>query len=380
MKILWHSNAPWCGTGYGMQTELWVRLLTERGHEVVVSAYHGLRGARLNAGPVRILPGGNDAWGNDLLAAHYEAIKPDVLLTLMDIWVLEPQVIAGLPLTCWCPVDHEPLPPVVETHLRLCKYPIAMSRFGEQMMRAKGLDPFYVPHGVDTEVFKPCDRAGAREAVGMKGDGFMACCVAANQGNPSRKNLDLLLKAWAQFSLAHPEARLYIHTDAEGEKNGLPLPYLLKLYEIDPQTVIFPDQYALKQGGYPPAYLNRLYNAADVFVLPSAGEGFGIPIVEAQASGCPVIVTDFSAMSELCFDGWLIEIDEENLHLTLQNAEQARPDASAIYDQMECAFDARGNDTLRIRAREGAREYDAKRVLERHMLPVLECIAEMERA
>lgn len=378
MKILWHSNAPWVPTGYGMQTELWSRLLTEQGHEVVVSAYHGLRGSRLNAGPVRILPGGNDAWGNDVLELHYESIKPDVLLTLMDIWVLEPEVIASLPLACWTPVDHEPLPPAVETLLRFCKYPIAMSRFGEQMMRAKGLDPFYVPHGVDTDVFTPGDRAAARDAMGMEQGAFMACCVAANKGNPSRKNLDLLLKAWAQFSLARPDARLYLHTDAEGEQNGLHLPYLLKLYEIDPKTVVFPNLYQMQQGGYPPSYLNQLYNAADVFVLPSSGEGFGIPIVEAQASGCPVIVTDFSAMPELCFSGWLVSIDDDNLHLTMQNSQQARPDVSEICDVLDAAFEEYRHPGYRLNARDGAMAYDARRVLERHMLPVLECIAEME--
>ena len=45
--------------------------------------------------------------------------------------------------------------------------------------------------------------------------------------------------------------------------------------------------------------LNRLYNLFDVTVLPSTGEGFGLPIIESLAAGVPVVATDCSACSEL---------------------------------------------------------------------------------
>jgi glycosyltransferase involved in cell wall biosynthesis len=47
------------------------------------------------------------------------------------------------------------------------------------------------------------------------------------------------------------------------------------------------------------AQLNRLYNLFDVTVLPTAGEGFGLPIIESMAAGVPVVATDCSACSEL---------------------------------------------------------------------------------
>jgi len=46
-----------------------------------------------------------------------------------------------------------------------------------------------------------------------------------------------------------------------------------------------------------------LLASSDIFVLPSLYEGFGMVVVEAMASGCPVIVTDHGAMSELVIDG-----------------------------------------------------------------------------
>lgn len=51
--------------------------------------------------------------------------------------------------------------------------------------------------------------------------------------------------------------------------------------------------------------LAGLYSLADCFVLPSFYEGFGIPILEAQACGCPVVVARGGAMPEVAGDGAL---------------------------------------------------------------------------
>jgi len=52
-------------------------------------------------------------------------------------------------------------------------------------------------------------------------------------------------------------------------------------------------------GRVPDKLLAPLYRHAEVFVLPSLYEGFGMPILEAMASGCPVVTSDVSSMPEV---------------------------------------------------------------------------------
>jgi hypothetical protein len=56
-----------------------------------------------------------------------------------------------------------------------------MSRFGERMLTQAGLQPLYVPHGVDTQLFHPgvCKRDDARRMLGLPTDGYIVGMVAA---------------------------------------------------------------------------------------------------------------------------------------------------------------------------------------------------------
>ena len=49
-----------------------------------------------------------------------------------------------------------------------------------------------------------------------------------------------------------------------------------------------------------------IYNCFDVFTLPTRGEGFGLPILEAMACGVATVVTDYSAHTEWAGDGGIL--------------------------------------------------------------------------
>lgn len=377
MKTIIHSNSPWAGTGYGQQCAQLASLLHEDGHDVAVSAFYGLHGAMLAWNGMNVYPGGFDAYGNDVLAKHATHhfggdIHGGLLITLVDVWVLQPDIISKLYTACWTPVDHQPAPPRVITMLEASgAWPIAMSRFGERMLTDAGLAPLYAPHGIDTETFKPGDKLQARRNLSIPESAFVVGMVAANKGRPPRKGWPQAIAAFRQFLDHHDDAYLYLHTEPTGAIQGVDLLALLAAHRIPPGRVRFSDSYYSQHVGCPPAFVADIYRSLDVLLSPSYGEGFGIPIVEAQACGVPVIVTDWTAMTELCGAGWLVDGDSV---WSDQAAFWKVPQVDSIVRALEDAHT--GAHHLAGQAREFALAYDHRRVYQEHWQPVL---AEIER-
>jgi glycosyltransferase involved in cell wall biosynthesis len=198
--------------------------------------------------------------------------------------------------------------------------------------------------------------------------------VAANKGNPSRKAFDSQFAGFAQFAKAHPDAVLYCHSaKAEhGENCGVNLPELAAYHGlIDGTNILFPDAYR-NIIGFDDAYMRAVYSAADVTLMATMGEGFGIPIVEAQACGSPVIVGDWTANAELCFSGWKIDKPKAVPMWTALGTYQYHVMPGAVSDALEKAHTMRGNQDYRNRARKGALQYDADKVTEKYWKPYLE--------
>lgn len=374
MKIILHTGSPWSPTGYGQQCALLAPRLRDAGHDVAISATWGLNGASLKWDGITVYPS-DDNWGNLRLADYAKLHGADLVLTLLDVWVLKNPRLKELPLACWVPVDHQPVPAAVTAFFKeFGARPIAMSRFGEQELRNVGLDPLYVPHGVDTNVFQPQDRKAAKEMFGFTDDQFVIGMVANNAGHtPSRKAFPQAILAFSEFRRKHEDAVLYLHTELSGRRTpqnfGVNIPDLCERYGVPVEAVRYTDPVSMDVG-LPIEILASLYSAMDVLLNPSYGEGFGIPIVEAQACGAPVIVTNWTAMPELCGAGWLVggepwdDVDHRSFFMC--------PYVGDIIAALEEAYVARGDMELRAKAREFALQYDADRVFAEHWVPALE--------
>lgn len=373
MRILWHSVAPWAPTGYGQQTAVFAPRIRDLGHDVALSAHWGLAGCVLGWEGMDVYPS-DDQWGNRLLPTYALMHDADLVVTLIDVWVLKAEIQKVLPnLACWLPEDHAPLKPAhVEFFTKTGARPIAMSRFGTRMLKEAGLEhALYAPHGIDTQRFRPRAelRAATRARMGVPEDAFVVGMVAANKGRaPSRKAFPEVMQAFGEFHRSHPDARLYLHTDPTSSEQGVPLGRLIVQCGIPSEAVQFTKPINVEIG-VAPDQMAAMYSAFDVLANPSYGEGFGIPIIEAQACGTPVIVTDFSAMTELCGAGWLVEHDP--WYDAQHGSFFGRPHPESILDALERAYQAREDGALRARAREFALKYDADRVLERYWKPVL---------
>ena len=388
MKIGWGPvNSPWCGSGYGAQTALFAPRLRDLGHEVVIYANYGLTGAGSVWNGIPVLPSAFDTTGCDILGAHVQSTRPDLVLILADAWPLNPQVLKALPcpVAVWMPVDcdraaGEPAaaPRLGAADARMLResgaVPVAMSRHGERALREAGLSPLYVPHGVDVQTFKPAaDRDALRETWGVS-DRFVIGINAANKDG-IRKGYAEQLLAFARFRAKHPEALLLIHALPQMPGNQLDLEALARRLGIT-DAVLFSDKYKYAAGLLSPADLADWYRVLDVLSLPSYAEGFGVPLIEAQACGTPVVTTDASATAELRGPGWLVS--GEPYWNPVHEAWWTRPSPKAIERAYEKAFKLAASK--RQAARDFAMGYDADLILLDHFKPALDAIMERGKA
>ena len=152
----------------------------------------------------------------------------------------------------------------------------------------KGIEPQKLrvyPRGVDVERFHPSKRNGVLEKRYQVKDGLKLLYV----GRVSKeKNLQLLGKAFKSLVRSHPELKLFIVGDG---------PYLEEMRrEMAGTPCIFTGYLAGEE-------LAEVYASCDLFVFPSTTDTFGNVVLEAQASGLPVIVTDSGGPRENVING-----------------------------------------------------------------------------
>jgi glycosyltransferase involved in cell wall biosynthesis len=145
-----------------------------------------------------------------------------------------------------------------------------------------------VPYGVD-ERFGPAPRRPDLVArYGLAG----ATVVLFFGGLKPRKNLPLLLDVFARVAPAMPTARLLIagggplRAELEGHARGIGLG----------ERVVF-------TGYVPEGEKVAHFNLGDVFVFPSALEGFGLAVGEAMSCGLPVVASDRGSIPEVLVEG-----------------------------------------------------------------------------
>jgi glycosyltransferase involved in cell wall biosynthesis len=370
-RILWHSCSPWSPSGYGQQTAIWIKELIKMGHEVVVSAYFGVSGSPITWEGIPILPGWGANYCSPSLLGHARAVQPDLIITLGDIWVMDHSILAQLPVAHWLPSDCRPMSladkGVVEASGSEL---IAMSRFGQERFISAGFNPVYVPHGIDTDIFSPDgDREKTREAFGYTGK-FVVGVNAANN-DAIRKALPEMMLAFARFSKRHPDSLLSLHSGIHTD-GGQDLEVVAENLGIG-DLVQAVDQYQYACGLITPENLAHWYRGIDVLCAATFGEGFGIPIIEAQGCGTPVITTNGSAMPELNPHG--ISVDGDPFWNGVHKGWWIRPSVSEIEDGLEQAYLSQ-KDLDRNQIREFALTYDKDVVAEKYMKPAIETLLE----
>jgi glycosyltransferase involved in cell wall biosynthesis len=341
------------------------------GHEVVVSSFWGLSGTATQWNGITVLPGFGSGYCSPSLQQHARYVDPDLVLTLGDVWVLDPGVLRDLPVAHWLPSDCRPMSAADRGVLEAAgSQLIAMSRFGQARFAAAGISAAYVPHGIDFSVFKPQDRVALREARGLDPDLYVVGVNAANN-DAIRKAAPEMMLAFAKFNQAHPDSVLALHTGVHCD-GGQDLEAIAENLGITDRSMVV-DQYRYTAGLIGADDMNDWYGCVDVLLAATYGEGFGLPIIESMAAGVPVITTRCSSMEELNPDG--IQIEGSPFWNGVHKAWWMRPSPGEMWRALEQAYEQRG-DVDPVKLRDSVAQYEVGRVAEEHMRPVVDELLE----
>jgi len=157
-----------------------------------------------------------------------------------------------------------------------------------------------------------------------------------------------------------------VHSWIGTERGGMDLLRLARLFDIE-DACYFTQQYKYHLG-LSSEEMAWLYNCFDVLLLPSRAEGFGLPLIEAQACGVPAISTDFSAMPELTASGWLVR--PATTLINWLYSFQVLPDIPDIAAKLELAY-AMDRAQERKKALTLAAQYDYDQVVREYWAPFL---------
>lgn len=267
--------------------------------------------------------------------------KPDILFFYQDILIFPNYDIGKLPCKkyLWLPIHdnfkENPLIPMyiadpekkyVDSTLRFL--PIfdkiaCFSKFGQDVLGSYGYDATLIYHSISSKLWKPLRsleiRNKYRKTLGISEDCFVCIMVASNTELSNRKAFDYNMRGFAIFSKTFQNTKLIIKSNMEGVAN---LWDIAKSLGISNKIINLPNK-------IPQREIAILYGVSDVLLSASKSEGFGIPIIEAQLCGLPVITTECTAMPENTYLGICTKPKEVSLRIADHNS-WSHPDVDEI--------------------------------------------------
>lgn len=299
----------------GVDTEVFVRR-TDPSLPDVVDVEPGFRVVHIDAGPVDLpkedLPDVLELFGDGVAArmrmrGGYDAIHANYWLSGVVGHRLKHEL--SLPLVSTFHTlarvkaetgDDEPQRRIdAEMQVIACSDAILANCAAEvtQLVELYGADPSrveIVPPGVDHAFFSPGDRNGARLALGL---GDHPVLLFAGRIQPL-KGLTIAIAALAELDRKFDDAVLVVvggPSGAEGEAELVAARSLMNELGLGERVRFVPPQ--------PHHLLSTYYRAADVCIVPSRSESFGLVALEAAACGTPVVAAAVGGLLTLVEDG-----------------------------------------------------------------------------
>lgn len=229
--------------------------------------------------------------------------------------------------------------------LRLC----VSDRWQQALRDDYGIDAPKVLNGVNTSRFSPQpsgQEANLKQRYGLSGQPIYLTIG----GIEPRKNSIRLLQAFAQVQQHFPQAQLVI---AGGATLFDYQPYREKFFHQAEQLGIVTGKSLILPGVVPAEDLPSLYRCADAFCFPSVKEGWGLVVMEAIASGLPVITANQAPFTEFLTPDQALLVDPS--------------DVEAIAQAIITVIDPALTKSLQTKSRSVLRHYSWARSAQMHL-------------
>lgn len=229
-----------------------------------------------------------------------------------------------------------------------------------------------VPLGVDPAIFRPATperRAALRQRSGL--NGFVFFSLGSMSPN---KGMDQLLKAFAVVAGRHPDVRLVLkglsalYTSRDGLAQASATLTAAERALIEPRL-------SYVDATWPFAALAEVHQSADAYVSPYLGEGFNMPVLEAIASGLPVVVTAGGSTDDFTRDDFALRVNARRVQANLEDGVTGvalQPDFDHLAHQMMTVVESSVlRETARVRGPEFVAAGFTWRDVARQLLDVL---------
>lgn len=297
------------------------------------------------------------------------------------------------PSYCWWPCHYNPIDEYSRNVLQyfdgvitLCPSMIPIIKDTLPQLQIS-----YIPHVIDYPEISTSEieKQQLRNKLGIPVGKWICLINAMNYEISCRKSFDTTLMAFQKFYLRHPDkVFLMIHSSSSNANEPIKISYEIPndfnigemIYVSIPNTEkkvaiqtkkgthipggkyqieykskvalskeafslsklcqlleIPSDAYSINQNILSQSELSCLYQLSDVLLAPSRSEGFGIPILEAQSVGTPVITTMFLAMEDFTINGISVEPVQDSLN-HYQMALWKMPSVQGIAEALETIF------------------------------------------
>ena len=265
--------------------------------------YEGLvPGARVVAGPATLAHRASRlAWEQSGLPRVAESVGADVIhlpAYTMPVGAALPTVVTIHDVTLFAePEQHDPvrtsyIKSATRSAARRATRLIVPSRATrDELVGVLGADPAHIDvayHGVDHEVFHRPSEAEVKQVsdrLGLHGCPYVAYLGALEP----RKNVPNLIRGWARACAGRDDPPALVLAGSGGWDD-----------EVDAALATVPLGLRVLRPGYLPCpSLPGFFGGALVVALPSRGEGFGLPVLEAMACGAPVLTTHRGPLPEV---------------------------------------------------------------------------------